>query len=148
MRPSDPLAGSEASSPAVVCSILESDIGATEKRLGQVPAACALVEIRADRLPLGDLAGLVRASSKPLVVTIRREVDGGWFCGSEEERRAALIAALDAGARYVDVEFDGPLRDLANGEWSRHVVLSHHGEACRSIEMMPLYRAMTGTAAA
>jgi 3-dehydroquinate dehydratase/shikimate dehydrogenase len=140
--------GSPAGEPTesgVVCSILEPDAAATARRLREAPAGCALVEIRADRLRAGEIAGLVRRVGRPAIVTARRTADGGGFDGSEVERRELLVAALEAGARFVDVELRGGLRDLAEGRQAERVILSWHGGPCAVAGLAALLREMAGS---
>jgi len=131
----------------VVHSILERRPEAAARRLEETPEACALVELRADALRAGDVAGLVRRAGKPVVVTVRAIEDGGAFDGSTAEKRAILNAGLDAGAAFVDVEWDGPLRDLALGAEGGRTILSHHGGPCDAAALSPLYAAMAETKA-
>ncbi len=132
----------------VICSILEHDAETTCRRLQRAPSGCDLIEIRGDHLGEHELAGLVRQAGRPVVATVRRSADGGHFTGDEEERRRMLRGALEAGARFIDVELHGALRDLACGELRDRVILSHHGAACRPRELEAIYREMSATPAA
>jgi 3-dehydroquinate dehydratase/shikimate dehydrogenase len=132
----------------VVDSILEVSPEAVQRRLVESPRACALIEIRADSLRAGDVAGLVRRAVKPVVVTVRSTEDGGAFDGSTEEKKAILRAALDAGAAFVDVEWNGPLRSLAEGTLGARTILSHHGAPCDPSTLAGLFEAMAGSRAA
>lgn len=66
-----------------------------------------LVELRLDwiaRAPrLGDL---LKNRPTATIVTCRREIDGGRFPGSEEDRQILLRQAIGAGVEYVDIEED------------------------------------------
>jgi len=131
----------------VVHSILEETPERVARRLDATPHRCALVEIRADGLRAGDVAGLVRRAGRPVAVAVRSEDDGGSFDGSVEEKAAILAAALDAGAAFVDVEWDGPLRAFALGPRASRTILSHHGASCNASTLAALYDAMSGTKA-
>lgn len=133
---------------AVVHSLLEATPEAAARELASAPAACAFVELRADRLRAPDVGGLVRRAGRPVIVTVRSADDGGWFDGSAEEKRAILAGALEAGASFVDVEWNGPLRGDAGGAWASRVILSHHGAACDARTLVPLYDAMAASRAA
>jgi shikimate dehydrogenase/3-dehydroquinate dehydratase type I len=132
----------------VVHSILEATPEAVVRRLDEAPRVCALVEIRADALRAGDVAGLVRRAGRPVAVTVRTIEDGGSFDGSTAEKRSILFAALAEGAAFVDVEWDGPLREIAFGPESGRTILSHHGAPCEGTTLDPLLSAMAGTKAA
>jgi 3-dehydroquinate dehydratase/shikimate dehydrogenase len=131
----------------VVHSILEETPERVARRLDASPQACALVEIRADALRAGDVAGLVRRAGRPVVVAVREAAAGGSFDGSAAEKAAILGAALDAGAAFVDIEWDGPLRASAFGSWGSRTILSHHGAACDPSTLTALYDAMSETKA-
>ena len=131
----------------VVHSILEDTPEAVARRLAEAPHAAALVELRADRLRAGDVAGLVRRAGRS-IVTVRSIEDGGSFDGSTEEKRTILRAALDAGCAFVDVEWDGPLRALASGPEAARTIVSHHGAPCDAAALTTLFDAMAETKAA
>lgn len=131
----------------VVHSIVEETPEAVARRLDESPAAAALVEIRADALRAADVAGLVRRAGRPVVITVRSPAHGGSFDGSTEEKAAILGAALDAGSAFVDVEWDGPLRALADGKQAARTILSHHGAPCDLGTLAALFDAMAGTKA-
>jgi 3-dehydroquinate dehydratase/shikimate dehydrogenase len=131
-----------AAKPVVVESILASDAVMAETALRRAHRASGLVELRADRLPREAIVDLVRRSRRSLIVTVRRREEGGGFEGSEERRRERLLCALEAGARFIDVEWASGLRDLAEGALAERVILSHHGVACRSEALLALYHEM------
>ena len=66
--------------------------------------AADLVEMRLDTVDRPDAAGALEGRRGPVIVTCRAEWEGGYFKGSEEERRRILEAALAGGAEYVDIE--------------------------------------------
>jgi 3-dehydroquinate dehydratase/shikimate dehydrogenase len=142
------ISGVRSIEPGVVASILEDALDTTARSLAAVPEGCTLVEIRADRLHAADVESLVPRSSFPVVVTVRDPAEGGRFDGTTEERRAILEAALRSGAAFVDVEWSGPLRDLALGPGSDRVVLSDHGAPCDASVLRSRYREMAATPAA
>ena len=129
----------------LVHSILEETPEAVARRLEESPRACATIEIRADHLRAADVSGLVRRAGRPVVVTVRGIADGGSFDGSSDEKRVILEAALSAGAAFVDVEWDGPLREFAIGPRGARTILSHHGAPCDAAALVPLFASMAGT---
>ena len=129
----------------VIGSILETDAArtlATLATLAATPGAPGLVELRADHLRPNEVEHVVRESARPMLVAVRRPCDGGAFAGSEEERRALLERALEAGAA-IDVEWDGSAASLATrpGVGDR-VVVSHHGGPCRIDPLRDVVRQM------
>jgi len=131
----------------VLLSVAEADAPSTARRLAEVPAGCARVEIRADRLRAADLPRLIARSPRPVLVTARRPEDGGAFDRSEDERRELLETALREGAA-IDVEWGGALAALAEGPRAERVVLSSHGAPCRGETLLPLYQEMARSRAA
>lgn len=128
--------------PQIVCSILETTPERSWRRIEAAPAAPRLLEIRGDHLRGTDLADLVRRSGREVVATVRTVRDGGAFSGSEEERRKTLEGALAAGARWVDVEIDGPLAVLATGAAAGRTILSRHGGRCQTAPLVECWRRM------
>lgn len=131
----------------VVTSILETSTEDVERGLARAPEDSALVEIRADHLRPSEVAGLVERSPRPVLVAARRTRDGGFFDGSEAERRAVIEGALRAGAALADVEWDTPLIALAGGEFRARIVASHHGGECDEPSLTEIYRALASTGA-
>jgi len=62
------------------------------------------VELRLDLYPDVDVDAFVRQCGKPVVVTVRRAVDGGQWDRSEEERGRLLHHA--SAAAFIDLEVD------------------------------------------
>ena len=66
-----------------------------------------LFEIRLDLMKdTSSLAAIRRSTNRPMIATIRRKGDGGFFHGTEVARSEALIQAARAGFDYVDVELN------------------------------------------
>lgn len=65
-----------------------------------------LVELRIDGAAEVDLPMLLAARTGPVLVTNRSRSEGGLFSGSDGERCVPLLAAVDLGAEYVDVEMN------------------------------------------
>ena len=84
-----------------------------------------MVELRLDGVPDLDVAGALHGRRTPAVVTCRAAWEGGRFDGSEEERRAILRRALEAGAEFVDVEWRAGFDDVIALDPARVVVSFH-----------------------
>jgi 3-dehydroquinate dehydratase / shikimate dehydrogenase len=66
-----------------------------------------LVELRVDYIRSRlSIKRLLADRPCPCIVTCRREVDGGQWMGSEEERRLVLRTAIAEGTDYIDLEED------------------------------------------
>src|SRR5260370_24133586 len=66
-----------------------------------------LLELRLDRFAkAADVAELLTAKPKPVIMTCRRSQDGGQWQGPEEERLALLRHCIISKADYVEIELD------------------------------------------
>lgn len=72
-----------------------------------VTAGAKLVELRLDYIRgVVNVRRLVTDRPSPVVITCRRECDGGMFTGTEEQRLMLLRTAIAEGVEYVDLEED------------------------------------------
>ena len=85
-----------------------------------------LVEVRLDSVRDPDAGGALLGRTLPIVVTCRPRDDGGGFQGSETERRALLLGALDSGADFVDLEWGRGFDEVIRRRHGRNVVCSTH----------------------
>jgi 3-dehydroquinate dehydratase/shikimate dehydrogenase len=68
---------------------------------------CDLIEVRLDRFAKSaDVAELLAAKQKPVIMTCRRSQDGGHWEGTEEERLTLLRYCIISKAEYVEIELD------------------------------------------
>jgi 3-dehydroquinate dehydratase/shikimate dehydrogenase len=90
----------------IVASILAEGREATLRAAAQaVMAGADWIELRLDRWPAdADLNGLIEPIRVPVLVACRTPEDGGYFRGTQSERRELLSRALDAGAQGLDLE--------------------------------------------
>lgn len=80
----------------------------TEEALPRIRAACALgdaVEVRLDAMDSFELHDMIRASSRPVMVTYRSSVEGGRGNADENTRLEWLLRGIQAGTAFVDVEY-------------------------------------------
>lgn len=72
-----------------------------------VEEGAELVEMRVDYLGRAvDIGRLIKDRPGPVVITARRQEDGGRWMRSEADRMALLRTAIAAGVEYVDIEAD------------------------------------------
>ncbi len=117
--------------------------------------AADMGEVHLDGVADVDVAGALNGRTKPVIVTCRAAWEGGRFDGSEEERRAILVRAVELGAEYVDVEFNAlasPQRtpqfdDIIKADRSR-VIVSFHDFTGVPSDLPSLAQAMRGTCTA
>jgi 3-dehydroquinate dehydratase-1/3-dehydroquinate dehydratase/shikimate dehydrogenase len=70
----------------------------------QAEPAADVIEIRLDSIPQPEIEPFVKEISRPLLFTNRPQWEGGLFQGDEGARTGLLLAAIAAGAAYVDIE--------------------------------------------
>lgn len=112
--------------PAQLCVTVTADTMADLRTRRDAAMDADLVELRLDTVQDPDAAGALADRSKPVIVTCRHKDEGGFFQGSEEERRRILRDALAGGAEYVDVEWNRACADLIQEAGGERIVLSHH----------------------
>lgn len=90
-----------------------------------VEQGAELVELRLDFLRTKpNLGRLIENRPSPVVVTLRREADGGRYRGDEQQRRTLLRSAMAAGVEYVDLEEDAAAAIPRYGKTKR--IVSYH----------------------
>ena len=111
-------------------------------------AGADIVELRLDGVSRPDVAAAIDGRLRPVIVTCRPKWEGGRFDGSEEERRRLLLAAIDAGAEFVDVELRAEfVAEIVRRRRGRGVVVSlHQFDGARADLDRPL-RALRATGA-
>ena len=98
-----------------------------EVRRARDAAAADVVEVRLDGVDRPDPAAALEGRRCPVVVTCRPAWEGGRFDGSEEERERLLLAAVNGGAEFVDVELRaGFAADILRMRRGRGVIASLH----------------------
>jgi len=84
----------------------------------------------------------IRAALRDVAI----DLDHGWDKARLKLLRslggADDLSALDAGARFVDVELGSALENLAMGDAADRVVLSDHDAPCRYDALEAIYREM------
>ena len=111
-----------------MAQLCETVTGATMRDLRAARDAATqgdMVELRIDGVRDVDVAGALQGRRMPAVVTCRAAWEGGRFDGSEDERRAILRQALEAGAEFVDVEWRAGFDDVIAID-PRRTVISFH----------------------
>jgi 3-dehydroquinate dehydratase type I len=75
-------------------------------QMGQIARLADIVELRIDQIEDVDLKQLLngKRTGQRILVTNRRQAEGGGFAGSEHERVGLLMEAIALGADYVDIE--------------------------------------------
>lgn len=92
-----------------------------------------MVELRLDSMAKIDPGRLLRCKEGPVVVTVRRIEEGGWFRGEERERIEILKEAVRQGADYLDLELstsriylEEVLKEIEDCSFDCKLILSKH----------------------
>ena len=133
---------------SIVTSFRPVDVADAAREFRTLPPGSDPVELRADCLSTQEVAALVAGTERDLIVTVRRAVEGGDYRGTEQARVEMLQAALDAGARWIDVEWGSEAATLAGGPDADRVILSDHGAPCELETLVQRVERMSGSPAA
>jgi 3-dehydroquinate dehydratase/shikimate dehydrogenase len=83
--------------------------GAALQDIQQAEQVADILELRIDYLADPDLKKLLTARKKPVIITNRKNDEGGKFPGTEAERIQLLEEAVRLGAEHIDLEWScGP----------------------------------------
>jgi 3-dehydroquinate dehydratase type I len=109
--------------------ILAKDNDIALEKMVKAEALADVLEIRLDVMESFNLEEIIRAKTRPLIITYRSKKEGG--CGSlaDEAQYRYLGNAIASGADYVDVEYRMPLeyrRSLLNNRGRTKIILSKH----------------------
>ncbi len=133
--------------PAKLCVTVTADTMAELRTRRDHVEDADLVELRLDTVRDPSAAAALAGRRKPVIVTCRHQAEGGFFKGSEEERRAILSEALALGAEFVDLEWKQGCADLLKQTGGRRIVLSNHDFAGVPADLSSMAHAMSATGA-
>jgi len=111
--------------PLVVATVTAETSSALVRERDRV-AGADLIELRLDTVRDPNAPVALAGRRTPAIVTCRTRAEGGLFQGSEDERRAILNAAFEAGAEFVDLEWRSGFDAIIHARGGRGIVLSHH----------------------
>lgn len=110
-----------------ICVVLtEPDTDGALRRMEELAPVADLFEVRADLMASVDLAVLRERAPRPLVLTCRASSQGGQMPDGDPARRETLVAGLELGFDYVDVEYELLSSTVRAHSTGRRLVLSHH----------------------
>ena len=110
----------------ICVTLTEADTEGALRRMAELAPVADLFEVRADLMASVDLAALRERAPRPLVLTCRAASQGGQMADGDPARKATLVAGLDLGFDYVDVEHELLSSTLVAHAAGRRLVLSHH----------------------
>ncbi len=124
----------------ITASTIEECLALTKK----LPDGADLFEVRADYIQgfrASDAEKIRSRATCPMIFTCRCADEGGKWSGTEHERIKVLIAALNAGFEYIDVEYQTAVThpDLMSlKQKTTKIILSFH-----DFEETPSYQELT-----
>ena len=122
------------------------------QKMAEASSLCDLVEIRLDVMESFELSEIIRAASKPVIITYRSEEEGGEGQAPYDARVDYLKDAVRLGSDYVDVEYAMPPRHrngLFENRGHSKLILSKHfcNETPSREKLADLFRKMVATGA-
>ncbi len=111
----------------ICVTITDESTAAVVARMAEVREVAHLDEVRADFVRDLDLQALLRARTKPILLTCRSAREGGRSPDADAAFRRRLLAeAVALGFDYVDVEARAGFDQVAAGKAGHGLVLSWH----------------------
>jgi 3-dehydroquinate dehydratase I len=114
----------------MICvSIMARDNPEALEKMARAEALADVIELRLDVMECFDLNALVSGATRPLIITYRSKREGGKGTATHQIRARHLLKAMDAGARFVDVELSMPLdhrQQILRNQSKTKVIVSSH----------------------
>jgi 3-dehydroquinate dehydratase / shikimate dehydrogenase len=123
-------------------SLTEETTAGLIDRMEELADLADLFEIRADLVLDLDLLTLLRAKTRPLLLTCRAASEGGRWEDADPSRRLTLLEAVRRGFDYVDVEYRSNLLDVMLEKSGHGLVVSYHDLESTPDDLPALYEAM------
>ncbi len=126
-----------------ICVSLTDDTTAgVIARMEALAGVADIFEIRGDLVADLDLLAILRARTKPLMLTCRAESEGGRWPDDDPRRRRALLEGVKRGYDYVDIEHRSGLLDVMREKAGRGLVVSYHDLEGMPADLDTLYGEM------
>ena len=99
------------------------------EKIARASTLADMLEIRLDMMDMFDLHEIIKAASKPVLVTYRSKKEGGKGIEDPAARTDYILTAIQKGADLVDVELSLPRRwreKILDTEGGSRIVISTH----------------------
>ncbi|MGD9034232.1 MAG: type I 3-dehydroquinate dehydratase [Desulfobacteraceae bacterium] len=109
--------------------ILAKDTQEALEKIARANALADMLELRLDMMDTFDLHEMIQAASKPALVTYRSIKEGGKGTADHKTHASYLLAALEAGAEFVDVERSLPekwRKKIFRAQGKSSIIISTH----------------------
>jgi 3-dehydroquinate dehydratase / shikimate dehydrogenase len=110
----------------ICVSLIDETTTAVIDRMADLAADADLFEIRADLVLDLDLLTILRAKTRPLILTCRSVSEGGRWPDDDPRRRLALLEGVKRGFDYVDVEYRSDYLNVMVEKAGRGLIVSYH----------------------
>jgi 3-dehydroquinate dehydratase/shikimate dehydrogenase len=131
----------------ICVALVEETTGGMVARMAELAPLADLFEIRADRVIDLDLLTILRARTRPLVLTCRPVSQGGGWADDDPRRRLTLLEGVKRGFDYVDVELRSGFTDVMVEKVGEGLVVSHHDVEKTPDDLDGLYQEIADTGA-
>jgi 3-dehydroquinate dehydratase/shikimate dehydrogenase len=126
----------------ICVSLTEETMAGLIDRMEELAPVADLFEIRADLVLDLDLLTLMRAKTRPLLLTCLPMAEGGRWLDDDPQRRLMLLEGVKRGFDYVDVNFRSKYVDVMMEKSGRGLVVSYHDLEGTPADLDSLYRQM------
>jgi 3-dehydroquinate dehydratase type I len=109
--------------------IIAKDTDEAFEKIARASTLADMLEIRLDMMDTFDLHEIIKAASKPVLVTYRSKKEGGKGSEDPAARTDYILTAIKKGADLVDVELSLPRRwreKILDTEGRSRIVISTH----------------------
>jgi 3-dehydroquinate dehydratase/shikimate dehydrogenase len=110
----------------ICVSLTEETTTGVVERMEELAGVADLFEVRADLVLDLDLLTILRAKTRPILLTCRASSEGGRRADDDPARRLILLEAVKRGFDYVDVEYRSAFVDVMVEKAGRGLVVSYH----------------------
>lgn len=115
-----------------ICAVITAETIKEAVKMAEIAekSGADILELRSDYLKeSGQLSDIVKSTSLPMILTLRRHDEGGRFTGSEKERIQTILKAAEDDFKYVDIELTAPslttlIEELEDTDLK--TIISHH----------------------
>jgi 3-dehydroquinate dehydratase type I len=131
----------------ICVALVEETTAGMVARMAELAPVADLFEIRADRVIDLDLLTILRARTRPLVLTCRPVSQGGSWDDADPRRRMTLLEGVKRRFDYVDIELRSGFMDVMVEKVGEGLIVSHHDLEGVPLDLDGLYKEMTDVGA-
>jgi 3-dehydroquinate dehydratase/shikimate dehydrogenase len=131
----------------ICVALVEETTAGMVARMEELAPVADLFEIRADRVIDLDLLTILRARTRPLILTCRAASEGGAWDDGDPRRRLTLLEGVKRGFDYVDVELRSRFHDVMVEKVGEGLIVSLHDVDGMPDDLGSIYREMTDVGA-